>query len=429
MAVNLKEYLPYIKSFFVGCCFFLLLVGYQTTQNFQSGVNKTDGYISIALVYGCYGISQFFTPFLVHILSPKFSLYFAGVCYVFYIATNVHLLRPLYFIASALCGFGASLIWSASAVLLSGYEQGCKHPSYIYTFFFVPVYFNFFGNVIPLFVNPSEPALLFLVLTAISAIAVVLMLFTFDSPPTPVGSLKELLFSTIKNFINWRLILLFPLALVFGFSRSYYYATMPVMAPIEMTPYIFISFGAMMTISTFIWGFLNSKLTEQWTLLIAMTAEAIVVILGIVANEVYLKGATEAPSDEVGLNIMICVVGMFGGIADSGMETITTALINKIWPKQVAPLCAWRVVYLGFMCADLLYSPYISFRAILIVLGVIVFFGLICNITIALFYKKIYKPIEEQNHKEVSNKESLLSAKQDEKVKDSTQVNTTQDEI
>ena len=39
---------PYCKSFILGMCCFLVLLGYKTTQNFQSGINETNGYISIS---------------------------------------------------------------------------------------------------------------------------------------------------------------------------------------------------------------------------------------------------------------------------------------------------------------------------------------------------------------------------------------------
>ncbi|KAL7711813.1 UNC93-like protein MFSD11 [Entamoeba marina] len=207
--MNIKVAIPYVKPLFAGLCFFVLLCGYQTTQNFQSGLNDHDGFISVALIYGTYGIAQFVTPLIVHFLTPKYSLYFASLCYVFYIGINVYIIKWLYYIASIICGFGASLLWSSSTTLLSGYEQNVKYPSYVYTLFFVPTYFNFIGNIVPLIISPSDPTILFLFLTIIAATASLLMLFVPDSPPVEMGSSLELLLSTTKSFIIPQLLLLF----------------------------------------------------------------------------------------------------------------------------------------------------------------------------------------------------------------------------
>ncbi|BFU23917.1 hypothetical protein CL6EHI_073610 [Entamoeba histolytica] len=409
--MEIKTYLPYIKPLFLGLCFFLLLCGYQTTQNFQSGINKNDGYISIALVYGFCGIGQFVSPILVDFLTPKFSLFFGGICYVFYIATNVYLIRSLYFIASGVCGFGSSLLWAASSTLLSGYEQKCSHPSYIYTLFYVPVYFNFLGNIIPMIFSPSTPAILFMVLTCVTALAVFLYLFSFNSPPVPMENMKELLLASLKCFSNWRLVLLFPLALLFGFSRSFYYTSMPVLAPLNVTSYIYISMGITMTLSTFCWGFFNSKFTERITLFISVFAETLAVILGFIINEVYLHNTTNVPQNDIGLDVCVCVLGGIAGIADSGLESITIALLNKIWPKQVAPLSAWRVVYYSVMCIALLYSSYITTRIVLIIFGASAIFGLITLIFINIMYNKIYKEYALNNNETIKHQEEKHEAR------------------
>ena len=51
---------------------------------------------------------------------------------------------------------------------------------------------------------------------------------------------------------------------------------------------------------------------------------------------------------------------------DSGIETISMAIINKIWPKEVAPMCSWRIIYLGIMFVTLLAAAYIPCRIELI---------------------------------------------------------------
>ncbi len=99
----IESILPYLKPVYLGLCFFILFCGYETTQNYQSGINETDGYISVALIYGCFAIGQFIAPAIIYFITPKYGIFFSGVGYVFYVATNVYLLRPLFFFASVIC--------------------------------------------------------------------------------------------------------------------------------------------------------------------------------------------------------------------------------------------------------------------------------------------------------------------------------------
>ena len=414
--MNLKEIRPYLKPLFVGFCFFILLCGYQTTQNFQSGINEENGYISVALIHGFLAIGQLFAPAIVQFLTPKFSMVVAGLCYVFYIATNIKLIIPLYFVSSAVCGFGASLLWSANSTLLSGYEQHCKSPSFVYTLFYVPTYFNFIGNIIPMIFTPENPKWLFLALTVIALVAVILFCFSYNSPPTKIENVNELMLSTCKYLVNWRLALFFPLALLFGFSRSFYYTSMPVLAPINMTSWIFISMGITMTISTFFWGWLNKLFSEKIVIVIPLIAEAIACIFGFIINEHFLNNTTVVPEDNVYLKIMVCLLGAVAGIGDSGFESITVAMINRIWPKEVAPMCAWRIIYLSVMCIALIYSAYVDCRIVLIIFGVAVVLATLFLFIIVVSYKKVYLQLEKDNNQRVKNEKLLEENDEEEKL-------------
>ncbi|KAL7711812.1 hypothetical protein QTN25_010512 [Entamoeba marina] len=140
------------------------------------------------------------------------------------------------------------------------------------------------------------------------------------------------------------------------------------MVDIGMTSYIFICFGAAMSFSTFFWGYLNSKLTEKVTILIPICFAIIAVLIGFVVEEIDMSETLK--------NVLVCIIGIAGGVADSGLETISAALINRIWPKQVAPLCAWRIVYLTVMCVALCYSSYISTTIVLGIFAISIAFAI-----------------------------------------------------
>ncbi|ELP94931.1 hypothetical protein EIN_250250 [Entamoeba invadens IP1] len=410
MLEKLSTVKPYLKPLYLGVCFFLLFAGYQTTQNYQSGINETDGYISVALVYGFFGIGQFVTPLVIYFLTPKYSLFFAGIFYVFYIVTNVYLIRPLYFVASAGCGLGAALIWSAAAVLLSGYEQECPKGPFCYTAFYFPYYSFFVGNFVPLIIDPSKKEMMFMVLSIIAAVAVIMFLFVQDSEPTPPESIPKVLLSTVKAFIILPLMLLFPIAVSFGVCLSYYYTTMPVLMPINMTSLIYICMGLGMIISTFCWGFLVRLFGEKWVLVIPLCCSVIAGVLGILLEEVEMN--------ETGKNVVACLLGAISGISDSGIDSLITAFVNRVWPKEIAPLCAWRIVYLLSMCIALLYSAFISRT---IVIGIEIGLAVIAlfSIFIVIFlYKRVFQRVEDENNEKVKELEESDKEKRSEQVQE-----------
>ena len=402
MKFEWKRFKPYWKSLYMGICTFIMSCGFQTTQNYQSGINKTNGYISVALIYGIFGLSQFITPALVHFLTPKYSMFVACLCYLFYIASNIKLIIPLYFVASSVCGFGAALLWSGSSTLMSGYEQECNHPSHIYTLFFVPTYMCFLGNIVSLVFTPDEPMIMFIALTVLASISAIMYLFGYNSPPVPMESTKEVMLSTCKQFFNWRLALFFPIAILFGISRSFYYTTMPTLAPVSVTAYIFICNGATMSIASICWDYISAYFTEKISILISIIFEVVAVILAFVINEHFLHNSIDnVPESNMTLNVLVCLLGGIAGIGDAGLEMVVTAALNRVWPKEVSPLCAWRTVYLGSMCVALLYSAFINYRIILIIFAIVTLIGLGFIILICVMYKKIYLEIETMNNEKV----------------------------
>lgn len=344
----------------------------------------------MALVYSCFGLGQFISPMIIHFLSPKYTLFLSGICYVFYIASNTYMIIGLYFAASAICGFGAALLWSSVGVLLSGYEQTCSTPSLCYSSFYTLYSMYFVGNFVSFIFDPSHKENMFMALTVITSIATILFLFVPNSPPAGQGSVRTIILSTLKSYKIYQLWLLFPVAISFGVSLSFYYTTMPSLMPISMTAYIYICMGVSMIVSSFCWGFVIKKFSEKVILLFPLCASVVSAVLGMLLVLADITGSDR--------NIIACVLAAFSGISDSGTDFIITALVNRIWPKEVSQLCAWRIVYLLAMCIALLYSAFIEKVIVLSIVLAVCCLGVLSQVVVILLYNRCLRPIETENH-------------------------------
>ena len=129
-----------------------------------------------------------------------------------------------------------------------------------------------------------------------------------------------------------------------------------------------------------------------------------------------MNNTTVVPEENVYLKIMVCLLGAVAGIGDSGFESITVAMINRIWPKEVAPMCAWRIIYLSVMCIALIYSAYVDCRIVLIIFGVAVVLATLFLFIIVVSYKKVYLQLEKDNNQRVKNEKLLEENDEEEKL-------------
>lgn len=112
-----------LKNLFVASFGFLLLfTSFQSLSNLQSTLNKEDGLglwglttIYIALVLSCF----FLPPFVIAHLGCKWTLALSMICYIAYMAANLHAVFWLMIPAAAILGIGAAPLWSAKCTYLT----------------------------------------------------------------------------------------------------------------------------------------------------------------------------------------------------------------------------------------------------------------------------------------------------------------------
>lgn len=73
----------------------------------------TLGYISLAVLYSVFAVSNFFAPTIVKKLGPRISMVFAASLYVTYTLFAAFNYKWAIIVSSILVGFAASILWTA----------------------------------------------------------------------------------------------------------------------------------------------------------------------------------------------------------------------------------------------------------------------------------------------------------------------------
>ena len=88
------------------------------TTSYVEGFNG-DGYISNSLLYASFAISNFFAPWVIARIGPKYSMFLGGLGYTAYAAQLLYLSDILLYACAVFNGVGASLLWTGQGTFLS----------------------------------------------------------------------------------------------------------------------------------------------------------------------------------------------------------------------------------------------------------------------------------------------------------------------
>lgn len=102
----------------LGINFLLLFFAFNTIQAFETTLNHSLGFISLATLYTCFSISTLFSGLVVSALGPRLTLFVGAFTYVLFLAANVHVIPAVLIAASAVIGVGAALLWTAQGAFL-----------------------------------------------------------------------------------------------------------------------------------------------------------------------------------------------------------------------------------------------------------------------------------------------------------------------
>ncbi|KAF8789041.1 UNC93-like protein MFSD11 like protein [Argiope bruennichi] len=113
----------------LGFSFMLVFTAFQTCGMIQNIVISSmkeqyegyngNGYISLAVVYAVFAISNWVAPSIIFTIGPKISMILGGISYSLFIANFFFHETWCLYLASAIIGFGASLFWTGQGNFLT----------------------------------------------------------------------------------------------------------------------------------------------------------------------------------------------------------------------------------------------------------------------------------------------------------------------
>jgi len=160
----------------------LLFTAFNTIQAWLTNLLTTLGYStlgnnSLTVLYVAVCFSLFLTPPLVHYLTQIRSIVVGAVCYVVYMASLIHIVPAVVLVASAVNGFGASLLWVAVGGLLtkcSGRDDRGRNTGIFWSIFQLSL---IIGNAVGFAVSSSASyTLLFIIFTVLGTAGTLLLL-------------------------------------------------------------------------------------------------------------------------------------------------------------------------------------------------------------------------------------------------------------
>ncbi|XP_015588613.1 UNC93-like protein MFSD11 [Cephus cinctus] len=171
--------------------FMLVFTAFQTMGNIEKTVLESisqddpsfsgDGYTSLAIIYAVFATCNWLAPSYISMTGPRTAILTGCCCYIFFIGSFLWPHTVLLYVASAVLGIGAALIWTGHGQYLtenSDSETMSRNAGIFWAIFqsslFIGnlfVYFMFTGPTI----KASTRNLVFWVLTVLSTIGTALL--------------------------------------------------------------------------------------------------------------------------------------------------------------------------------------------------------------------------------------------------------------
>lgn len=191
-----------VNVLLLGAAFHLLFFSFQTSVFIQQTVVnsirlkpehnfKGDGYVSLCITYAVFALANWLAPSVIAWTGVKYGMFLGSTTYVLYSASFINPTTGLFYLAAALIGLGAGLLWTAQGSCLSQNSDAQTSTRNAAVFWSMLQSSILFGNLFVFFAFDSQGTIsdqtryvVYGVLTLVGALgALVLLLLRDVSPP------------------------------------------------------------------------------------------------------------------------------------------------------------------------------------------------------------------------------------------------------
>lgn len=208
MAFNLRLY----NVIVLGFSFMLVFTAFQTNGIIEQTIIKSiqkddpsfqgDGYTSLAIIYASFAAANWAAPSIVSLIGNKIAMIAGAAAYGLFIASFLHPITWLLYVASAVVGFGAACIWTGQGSFLTENSDGDTIARNSGIFWALLQCSLLFGNLFVYFqfqettqgqpphINRDKRFVVFIVLLVVACIGTLLML-ALRPPPQNEGGIER----------------------------------------------------------------------------------------------------------------------------------------------------------------------------------------------------------------------------------------------
>ncbi|EFA79758.1 hypothetical protein PPL_06577 [Heterostelium album PN500] len=355
----------------LGFAFCILFIAFSPTQNLETTINKNAGFISLTIIYACLSLSNFVSPLIVLKVGEKYSLIIGTLTYIAYIAANIYTNTILLYIASAVLGFGAAILWTAEGAFVIRCSTESTLGFHTGLFFALFQANQIVGNLgtAELIKAGYSDRTLFIILTITCAVSIFIFLFlgnpdnSTDDKPKEILSTKERLMLTL-NLLKDRPIQLLIIALFYsGISQSFFFGDFPPLVGKNNLGYVMTVFGVCDALGSVIIG----KVSD----IIGRSPMIIFATLCCLGGTIFTYIIDRYISDHQLVLYFVCA-GMMG-FADAGYNTQLYSLLGSLYPtKGESAAAVFKFIQAIASALAFFYGPYTNLFQNVVITGSLV---------------------------------------------------------
>ncbi|XP_071442310.1 UNC93-like protein MFSD11 [Hetaerina americana] len=191
----------FVNVIILGFGFMFVFTAFQTMGNIEKTILtslqkdhpdfKGDGYTSLAVIYAVFAICNWVAPSILSVTGPKVAMLIGAVTYALFILSFLLPYTWLLYVASAVMGFGAAIIWTGQGNYLTLNSDSSTMSRNAGLFWAMLQSSMFFGNLFVYFqfqgkqiIDADTRLLVFIVLTALAGVGIVFLLVLRPAVPT-----------------------------------------------------------------------------------------------------------------------------------------------------------------------------------------------------------------------------------------------------
>jgi MFS family permease len=385
----------YLKLLLLSISFLLLFIGFMAAQNFQTTMSSSDGgnvgANALAILYAVFMVSTFFSTTVVQKVGLKKSLIIASLSYVLFCAYNLYPKPWFAYLASALDGLCAAVLWTAQGTFVTKCvtEYSLTNPGspsglFNGTFFCLFQNSQFIGNLLVaiLFQAKTDSTTVFVVLTLICASGTCVMLFLKEPIlPETESSVAPAKFdwANFRMFKDRKFQLITFIILFSGIQCGFIFGSLPALVPdILLRFYVLATMGFSDMVSSLSLGTLSDRLGRMPIIIAGAIAGTMAFILVIAAG-------SSTPVQ--------FVVAILLGISDAVVNTQPYAVLGLYFEENPTPAFAnFRLLQSMGITISFLYFPYTSFGGQAAINLAFLAMSLVSIVYLHKFVKSIEKP-------------------------------------